>query len=101
MVSHPWLLGWELLSNYSVIPVVTVFCSQILVTVLTFERVTMKISESKGKVTSKELLAYYSTRMWIANGVLHPIRLPSSKKSLNHKIIIAPSPSPSFDGNDR
>ena len=88
MVSHPWLLGWELLSNYSVIPVVTVFCSQILVTVLTFERVTMKISESKGKVTSKELLAYYSTRMWIANGV---------------KIIIAPSPSrPQLRrGNDR
>jgi hypothetical protein len=29
--------------------VVTVFCSQILVTLLTFERVTMKISESKWK----------------------------------------------------
>ena len=47
------LLGWQLLSNYLVIPVVTVFCSQILVTLLTFDTVTGKISESKWKVTSK------------------------------------------------
>jgi hypothetical protein len=40
-------LGCQLLSNYSVITVVTVFWSRILVTLLTFERVTMKISESK------------------------------------------------------
>ena len=46
-------LGWQLLSNYLVIPVVTVFCSQILVTLLTFDTVTGKISESKWKVTSK------------------------------------------------
>ncbi len=47
------LLGWQLLSNYLVIPVVTVFCSLILVTLLTFDTVTGKISESKWKVTSK------------------------------------------------
>ena len=46
-------LGCQLLSNYLVIPVVTVFCSQILVTLLTFDTVTGKISESKWKVTSK------------------------------------------------
>ena len=48
-----WELGCQLLSNYLVIPVVTVFCSQILVTLLTFDTVTGKISESKWKVTSK------------------------------------------------
>ena len=46
-------LGCQLLSNYLVIPVVTVFCPQILVTLLTFDTVTGKISESKWKVTSK------------------------------------------------
>ena len=40
-------LGWQLPSKYLVIPVVTVFCSQILVTLLTFDTVTGKISESK------------------------------------------------------
>ena len=49
----PIHLGCQLLSNYLVIPVVTVFCSQILVTLLTFDTVTGKISESKWKVTSK------------------------------------------------
>ena len=52
-------LSWQLLSNYLVIPVVTVFCSQILVTLLTFDTVTGKISESKWwKVTRSKLLAY-------------------------------------------
>ena len=50
---NTWDLGCQLLSNYLVIPVVTVFCSQILVTLLTFDTVTGKISESKWKVTSK------------------------------------------------
>jgi hypothetical protein len=46
-------LGWQKLSNYLVITVVTVFCPQILVTLLTFDTVTGQISESKWKVTSK------------------------------------------------
>ncbi len=46
-------LGCQLLSNYLVIAVVTAFCPQILVTVLTFDAVTGQISESKWKVTSK------------------------------------------------
>ena len=46
-------LGWQLLSNYLVFPVVTVFCPKILVTLLTFDTVTGQISESKWKVTSK------------------------------------------------
>ena len=46
-------LGWQLLSNYLVIPVVTVFCPKILVTLLTFDTVTGQISKSKWKVTSK------------------------------------------------
>ena len=52
-LNHPIVLGWQLLSNYLVIPVVTVFCPQILVTLLTFDTVTGQISESKWKVTSK------------------------------------------------
>ncbi len=50
---YPLELGWQLLSNYLVIPVVTVFCPKILVTLLTFDTVTGQISESKWKVTSK------------------------------------------------